>query len=293
MTKVVRAAAGLGALVFVYVAIVTMPEPTLSRHRDALAVVGGVAVLVGLFVVWRRSEAALRSAKAAEAGQITGRYTEAIKQLGDDHPAVRLGGVYALEKISQDDPERYDATVMDVLCAYLRDHRRGESDGFQTPTEVQAVLDVLRRRDRGSGPAGVHIDLRGADLSGADLANVELPGANLSNVDLSGANLSDADFSHVDLSDADLSDANLSDANLVHANLSGADFTNANLSSADLSGSYLSDANLRGADLSDADLSNVECSGTNFSGANLSNADLSGAYLDHADLTDTIVKQPR
>jgi uncharacterized protein YjbI with pentapeptide repeats len=57
----------------------------------------------------------------------------------------------------------------------------------------------------------------------------------LREADLSGANLSRANLRIVDLSNADLSGANLTDANLLRTDLSGANLTVANLSRADLS----------------------------------------------------------
>ena len=79
------------------------------------------------------------------------------------------------------------------------------------------------------------INLRGADLSGADLR-----GAHLRRADLSGADLSGAHLRRADLRGADLRGAHLSGADLRWADLSGAD---------------LSGADLRGADLRWADLS--------------------------------------
>jgi hypothetical protein len=38
-------------------------------------------------------------------GHVTDRYTKAVGQLGDGSPAVRIGGVYALERIGNDSPK--------------------------------------------------------------------------------------------------------------------------------------------------------------------------------------------
>jgi hypothetical protein len=35
---------------------------------------------------------------------------------------VRLGGIYALEKVAEDAPEKYHCTVMEVLTAYVREN---------------------------------------------------------------------------------------------------------------------------------------------------------------------------
>ncbi len=71
---------------------------------------------------------------------------------------------------------------------------------------------------------------------------LELRGANLSGANLKGANLSGAYLKGANLSGAYLSDANLSGANLSGANLSGAKLKGANLSGAKLKGANLSGA---------------------------------------------------
>ena len=65
-------------------------------------------------------------------------------------------------------------------------------------------------------------DLLGANLSDADLRNADLCRANLRNANLRGANLSDADLLGANLSDADLRNADLRNADLCRADLFGA-----------------------------------------------------------------------
>ncbi|MDU0287913.1 pentapeptide repeat-containing protein [Saccharothrix longispora] len=55
----------------------------------------------------------------AEARRITDLYAKSIEQLGSDKAPVRHGGLYALERLAQDNPGLRQ-TVVNVLCAYLR-----------------------------------------------------------------------------------------------------------------------------------------------------------------------------
>lgn len=55
----------------------------------------------------------------AEARRITDLYTKAVEQLGSDKAPVRLGGLYALERLAQDNPSQRQ-TIVNVWCAYLR-----------------------------------------------------------------------------------------------------------------------------------------------------------------------------
>lgn len=60
-----------------------------------------------------------RQLRLARQGQVTDRYTRAIEQLGHEKAPVRLGALYSLEHLAQDNPE-YRQDVVDVFCAYLR-----------------------------------------------------------------------------------------------------------------------------------------------------------------------------
>ena len=56
-------------------------------------------------------------------GQVTDRYAKAIEQLGSDKLDVRIGGIYALERVARDSA-RDHPTVMEVLTAFVREHSR-------------------------------------------------------------------------------------------------------------------------------------------------------------------------
>lgn len=82
---------------------------------------------------------------------------------------------------------------------------------------------------------------------GGEEANLQ--GADLRGVDLREANLQGADLQRADLRGADLRGANLQWAGLQGADLRRADLQGANLQWADLRGAYLRRADLRGANL--------------------------------------------
>jgi hypothetical protein len=67
----------------------------------------------------------------AAARRVTDLYTKAVEQLGSDKAAVRHGGLYALERVAQDNPAQRQ-TVINVICAYLR-------SPFAPPTEQSAA----------------------------------------------------------------------------------------------------------------------------------------------------------
>ena len=57
----------------------------------------------------------------SQEGQITDRFTRAIEQLGAEQLQVRLGGIYALERIARDSPGDH-WPIMEVLTAFVREN---------------------------------------------------------------------------------------------------------------------------------------------------------------------------
>ncbi len=55
----------------------------------------------------------------SDARRVTELYAKASEQLGSDKAPVRLAGLYAMERLAQDNPGQRQ-TVVNVLCAYLR-----------------------------------------------------------------------------------------------------------------------------------------------------------------------------
>ena len=227
--------------------------------------------------------------RLSEQGQLTDRFSKAVEQLGNkDSLEVRLGGIYALERIARDSA-RDHPTVMEVLSAYVREHAPLPMCSRTAPsahptTDVQAILTVIGRRDTSQDRDS--LALNGTCLGGADLSGADLGGAYLSGADLSRANLSFADLGGADLSRANLDVANLEVADLAFADLAFANLAFANLIDANLTGAYLG-ANLTGAHLLDADLTGADLAFADLVFADLTGADLTGADLSHVDLTST------
>ncbi|MEO1442763.1 MAG: pentapeptide repeat-containing protein, partial [Chloroflexota bacterium] len=83
------------------------------------------------------------------------------------------------------------------------------------------------------------IDLRKANLTGADLSNSSLIGANLSAINIADGNLRNTQLQRINLYFANLRDANLSGANLQAGELGRAILCGADLSDANMSGANL------------------------------------------------------
>ncbi|WP_248959213.1 pentapeptide repeat-containing protein [Sphaerisporangium perillae] len=107
----------------------TAPDPArrvelrLEAVKTGLTVGAGAAGLVALLLGVRRQWLGERTQAYqqydADEKRVTELYTKATDQLGHDKAAVRLAGLYALERVAQNNPE-HRQTVVDVICAYLR-----------------------------------------------------------------------------------------------------------------------------------------------------------------------------
>jgi hypothetical protein len=251
--------------------------------RDLILIIAGIAGVP--FVIWREvstdraARAAARQAdiaferhtKQTEADRerrITDSFTKAIELLGKPELEVRLGAIYALERIAHES-KRDHWPIMETLAAYLRnklshaESAKGppEPDGEkpkEKPTplsaDLEAVLTVFARRNWEYDPKGFRINLRGVRLSGFNLDWICLKKTDLTGAHLSKAGLAGADLRDAILMGADLSKAILTGAHLSKANLGGADLRDAILIGADLRGAKLFGADLRGAKLFGTDL---------------------------------------
>ncbi|MER7280616.1 pentapeptide repeat-containing protein [Dactylosporangium sp. NPDC000244] len=220
-------------------------------------IVSLLLVAAGLFYTndanRRQQQANRDQLKVAEQGQFTDRFGKAVEQLGqegDDKLGVRLGGIYALERLMNDSP-RDEPAIIEVLCAFVRIHapRLVEVPPPARPPsspDVQAAVTVLGRRPSPLAKGNSRLDFNSALLS---MPAAELLGSNLAGANLEYANLLAGGLNNADLHGAYLRNANLQGAVLRAANLDSADLNGADLRSADLR-----NADLRGADLSGADM---------------------------------------
>ncbi|MBG6064985.1 pentapeptide repeat-containing protein [Micromonospora ureilytica] len=191
-----------------------------------LQALGAVAVLSGAVLAWRQlqhSAAATREQLTVQReGQLTDRYTRAVEQLANVDTTVRIGGIYALDRIARESIDDRP-NIVNVLAAYLRSMSPWPPGDEQVPAEdvplrvrrpdAQTALTVLCRWN---SAAVSPIEWLTADLSGTDLRNGNMSGGVLWHIRFTGSNLTGA--------------------NLRDADLRGSDFTRALLDGADLTG---------------------------------------------------------
>jgi Pentapeptide repeats (8 copies) len=231
-----------------------------TRLEKSVGVLVNLATLALALFAWVSIKQVNSEQNITEQGQITDRYNAAVENIGNASLDVRLGGIYALQRIMQDSP-RDQPTVVSVLSAYIRTHAPQPKSLKVAPdiplSDVDAALRVLGGRNV-SHDGSTRVDLYDTYLSGANLDDMNLSDAVLSKSDLSGTQMTKMKLSHANLSGVNLNNANLSDTDLSGANLNGAYLVDADLSGANLSGADLVNANLGGADLRGANLSGAK-----------------------------------
>jgi uncharacterized protein YjbI with pentapeptide repeats len=205
--------------------------------------------------------------------RITENFSKAVEQLGSDKLAVRLGGIYTLERISLESWKDY-WPIMETLSAFVRERSRETiKEEKMIATDVAAVMTVLSRRSDEAKEyerENSHcFDLSNADLRSARLTGLTLMVARLSDIDIQGATIAECkfflcNFERANFSRARIFETDLASANFENANLSGVlgnkiDLSCARLDSAAFRGAYIAgtfkfarvpNTNFKGADLS-------------------------------------------
>jgi uncharacterized protein YjbI with pentapeptide repeats len=279
---------------------------TLAIFAGALSAFGAVYTAK---TFRQNRESAERTHDLDRAGQLTERFTRAVDQLGNAQLDVRLGGIYALERIARDSPEDHPQ-VVEVLTAYVREHapwplEPGRAAEREADSVISRLVDALEGisygpqpeiATEGTDPPGeaaspqedrqrrLATDIQAAlSVLGRRKASQDAPGTELK---LAGTDLQRLELAkrRDDDPPPHLEDANLAEANLRHAHLAGTNLHNAYLAGARLEEASLRDADLSKAVLVQAQLNNATLTGANLQGAKLPGADLSGADLQRVQL---------
>lgn len=188
-----------------------------------------------------------RQLETQKEGQISQRFSSAIKMLSDDKIINRIGGIQELEEIAKTSPGYHWKTV-ETLSIFIQQSSplsKNKKLLKPFPQDVQAALKAVGRRDITQDPL---------DAQNRTIPRVDLRHLNLNNADLTGARLPQAE----------ISGSNLSEAKLMGANLQGAMLWGVNLRKAILFQASLQGANFFGADLEGAILDGADITGANF-----------------------------
>jgi hypothetical protein len=143
------------------VVVLAAPSASLAGVTAiGVAFIGAAATFIVGLLNYRSQRQSLRWQRDYQAHQIelmrsaevTDRFTRAIEQLGSETSHVRMGGIFALERIARDSPDE-SAYVVDTLAAFVRErlpaHSVGAGGHVRTlevrAPDAQAALTILCR----------------------------------------------------------------------------------------------------------------------------------------------------
>jgi len=279
-----------------------------------------------------------RSARTAEQSHITDQINKAVEGLGAEKTVfeldedgksvqrtrpnieVRVGAIYALERISQDSLRDHVA-IMEILTAYLRQNSPADTaQPFKDPETGKEMEDwETSAADASEEDRKKHLDARHERLgrwfieskawrwaqelkARTDIqAAVQVLGRRTPDqramersddrygpdgyqLDLRQTNLQAVDISHLNFSKALLQNSRLEGANLFAARIEEAELLGAWMEGANLNGARMERAELSGARMEGADLSKARMEGADLIEARMEGTNLSGARMEGTDL---------
>lgn len=262
-----------------------------SARQSVLLAAGGGLALITLIVTVSRDAIARGRAQQERNEKVSTQFTEAITQLADgSHLPIRLGGIYALERIATDSAT-HRLGALAVLTQYIREHGRAPENADEDRSvrpDVKTAAEVVARLTA-TAPSPQALSLDEANLFGVDLRRANLSSWSLASFEALEANLSEALLVDVRTGNIRLSGANLTKANLSRGDFFSGSFNNATLFRVNaeeaefkygqMHGAVLSFAKLKGADFTRATLTEANFHQADLTSAVLAGADLSGAQL--------------
>ena len=150
--------------------------------RNVALVIGGVAAI--LLAVWRsrvserQATIAQYQAETAQQSLMNERYQRGAEMLGSEVLSVRLGGIYALQRLAVEHPNQYHIQIMRLFCAFVRLPTKDQSlEVGQAAIEpgtlvgirqdVEAIMEAIGSRAQSridiERKEDFRLDLRGAN----------------------------------------------------------------------------------------------------------------------------------
>ena len=286
----------------------TVKRETVKTLAQALF---GLALIAGIYIAYMR-------ARASDNANEQQMFNDATAKLSDESASVRLGGIYALDRLARS-KEAYLVRIVKILCTHLRETAQQDRDEEKDKkkdgeegkkenekrdkekyaekykdkpsNEIQSLLEVLSELNRfseekqGDGQSKpVRLNLSGAYLVGAHLEDACLNRADLSRTNMQNAHLSRAQLQKANLENAKMQGAVLKKARMQKAVLKKAQMQEVDLEWAHMQMADLQAVRMQGAFLAMAHMQGVDLREARMQGALLAMAQLQGADLQLADM---------
>lgn len=291
-------------------------DETIKNVQQAL---GGLIILLGVglsFWQFRISqqqfEETLKSTRdqieLSRKGQVLENFKEAIHNIGENDPILRISGLQSLEQISRNSSEDYLDAVTSIIVSFLREraseknYKKINSDGDNwPPVDIKTALMIIGRLPYNGKNQP---DLRGiflgrndekwADYTEVKLEHVKLDKAMMNRVIMVGGSLKGSSLRESQMQNANLEVCDLSEADLYRSQLNKANFKNATLSDTKFEGATMTGATLTLAKMPRAILTGATLGKASMLATVLNDTDIEGTDLSEVDnLTQDQVSKAR
>ena len=291
------------------------PEAVRNLAIAFIGTTSGLGALFGIYLAILKSETNERQTYTDEQGLITDRINKAIERLNTNDKnglpiiEVRLGALYALERIAQDSI-RDHIQIMDILCAYVKTNSPLPKKATPPSKDIQVAVKIIgwrgngiegKKRLRKEKQKKYFIDLSYCDLNGLIFNKMDLSRAlfyysNFDKAKFYETTMKSARFDYAELNDVriektDITNGSFRSAEIIHSLFSVSNLTNASFFQANLSKSYIGNrVSLCNASLADANMSNMEIANADMTNVRLDKANLKDATISATNLNNTIFR---
>lgn len=175
--------------------------------RSATTIAGLLAGVFAIVYSYRKQRIEEAASYRADDESLSKRYQDGVGQLGNESPAVRMAGIYALSRLADEDPGQR-ATIVKVLCAYLRipydpeEAMKGERE--VRFTVIETLTNHLQDPQAEIGWNEFDLDFAGVTFDGGSFAGAQFTQGKVS---FAGANFvgGHTSFNDVTFAGADVS----------------------------------------------------------------------------------------
>ncbi len=179
--------------------------------------------------------------------EILDQYVKAVDQLKDDNIAVRLGGIYSLEKIMNSPAKEaieYHDTIIELMCAYIKDKRKiqynvlKKVDVVNLEFDIIAILKIIDRRVNRNNEKCI-IDLSNTNWICADLELMNFNDINFNYSHFNKASIRDACFNNVSLVGAKFEEAICWNSEFINCSFLNSNFSKSQFDDATITNAIL------------------------------------------------------
>ena len=164
----------------------------------------GIAPL-GLYLAYNRTDSLKDQTETDKEKAVTEAFAKSVELLGNQRETARQGGVYALGRLADNNPDLHPM-IMDIVASYIRQE---SSRWFNSEREKRGEGKTVGELIKELHPRGMPMDIEAAIavIRKREVDNDKKPAEGEYLLDLSNAYIFNANFSHTSLVKVNFSDS--------------------------------------------------------------------------------------